>query len=392
MAPGLPPDDRLRSEDTSGRCVAAFGPMGTPSLQTCPPGFYCLGGLEAPRSCNNGDHCPPGTGNGPRACPKNYFCPIPAADDAWHRKREGTTRPQACAAGHYCRFGDEGTCPQGHFCPFGTEIPRKCNFFASCPEGSKSPNRWFFSLVILAAVVAFAVLGYLYYSKIVEYGFGLCALTATAVGLMWFVDEAIALFLSLAFVSVAANWALLMMGQVSPAVASGLVSVTGCVAVLLLWLAPLADVVSSERRGVIKRMLREFLISTYLGITMMFQFILRHRDMFVADASVGAWRNLAVGNKGFLERKNGFHGTKEWAAFMAGLLICCSIAYLMSRQDLASVIIGRISMTLALFLFLIFEYSQIDPAFTIAFGVLFVCLFLGIIVSYVRDSGATQAR
>ena len=44
------------------------------------------------------------------------------------------------------------------------------------------------------------------------------ALTATAVGLMWLVDEAIALFLSLAFVSVAANWALLMMGQVSPAV------------------------------------------------------------------------------------------------------------------------------------------------------------------------------
>ena len=28
--------------------------------------------------------------------------------------------------------------------------------------------------------------------------------------------------------------------------------------------------------------------------------------------------------------------------------------------------------------------GQIDPAFTIAFGVLFVCLFLGIIVSYVR--------
>jgi len=23
---------------------------------------------------------------------------------------------------------------QGHFCPFGTEIPRKCNVFASCRE------------------------------------------------------------------------------------------------------------------------------------------------------------------------------------------------------------------------------------------------------------------
>ncbi|CAL1128766.1 unnamed protein product [Cladocopium goreaui] len=303
--------------DSSGRCVAAFGPLGTPSLQTCPPGFYCLGGLEAPRSCNNGDHCPPGTGDGPRACPKNYFCPIPAADvqpcPAGGHCPGGTTRPQACAAGHYCRFGDEGTCPQGHFCPFGTEIPRKCNVFASCPEGSKSPDRWFFSLLILAAVVGFAVLGSLYYSKIVDYGFGLCALTATAVGLMWLVDEAIALFLSLAFVSVAANWALLMMGQVSPAVASGLVAVTGCVAVLLLWLVH-----------------------------------------------------------------------PPWAAFMAGLLICCSIAYLMSRQDFCSVIIGRISM-LAFFLFLIFEYSQIDPAFTIAFGVLFVCLFLGIIVSYAME-------
>ena len=90
------------------------------------------------------------------------------------------------------------------------------------PEGTKSPDRWFFSLLILAvrssgkmmrrgplpvshhethcpttlspkghrcfwfllffwirasakAVVGFAVLGSLYYSKIVDYGFGLCA-------------------------------------------------------------------------------------------------------------------------------------------------------------------------------------------------------------------------
>ena len=26
------------------------------------PGFYCAGGLEPPRSCSTGDHCPVGTG------------------------------------------------------------------------------------------------------------------------------------------------------------------------------------------------------------------------------------------------------------------------------------------------------------------------------------------
>jgi len=121
------------------------------------------------------------------------------------------------------------------------------------------------------------------------------------------------LFLSLIFLSVAANWALLKMGQVSPAVASGLVSATAMVAVLLLWLVH-----------------------------------------------------------------------PPWAAFMLGLLICCTIGYLMSRQELVSVVCGRICMILFL-VFLIFEYSQVDPDFTLAFGVLFLCLFVGIMLSYALE-------
>ncbi|CAE7345892.1 CIPK24 [Symbiodinium natans] len=103
--------------DATGQCVAAFGPSSTePTVQKCPPGaiwknqhssaasmarkdnsrnngnghycaakcslicevtvlgcsdmltqlgsggFYCAGGLEPPRSCSSGDHCPVGTG------------------------------------------------------------------------------------------------------------------------------------------------------------------------------------------------------------------------------------------------------------------------------------------------------------------------------------------
>lgn len=84
-----------------------------------------------------------------------------------------------------------------------------------------------------------------------------------------------------------------------------------------------------------------------------------------------------------------------WAAFLGGLLLCCTIGYLMSRQNFASVVVGRIAMV-ALFVFLLFEYFQalkrnpkavpwteIDPQFTIAFAILLACLLLGILASWV---------
>eukprot|EP00913_Durusdinium_trenchii_P010168 g9535.t1 len=303
--------------DGSGRCVASMGGQSMPTLQTCPPGFYCLGGLEPPRSCSAGDHCAAGTGDAPRRCPEGYFCPIPAAAvepcPAGGHCPAGTTSPQACAAGRFCRLGQEGLCPEGRFCPFGTEYPQKCPPFASCPEGSKAPNRWFFSLLILLsgastkAVASAALVAGVFYPWMVQHGVWLCVITAICIGLMWLVDQAIALFLSLTFVSVAANWALLRMGGFNATVASGLVSCTGLVAVALLWLVH-----------------------------------------------------------------------PPWAAFLGG-----TIGYLMSRQNFGSVIVGRILM-LALFVFLIYEYSRVDPDFTMALGVLFFCLLLGILVSWVR--------
>ncbi|CAJ1440268.1 unnamed protein product, partial [Effrenium voratum] len=300
--------------DASGRCVAAFGETSAPSLQKCPPGFYCLGGLAPPRSCNSGDHCPAGTGDESRACPMGYFCPIPAADvrpcPAGGHCPGGTTEPQACWAGHYCRPGDEGQCPKGHYCPFGTETPKRCKPFFRCPPGSKAPDPWFFCLLILLVIAGLAVLGGHFYPEMVQRGCWTCALVAVGVGLMWLVDEAIALFLSLTFVSVAANWALLRVGFVTPAVAQSLLLCTLCVAVGCLWLVH-----------------------------------------------------------------------PPWAAFLGGLLLCCAIGYLMSRQNTASVIIGRFLM-LAVFVALSFEYFQVDPQFTIGFGVLMLLLLLGIVVSW----------
>ncbi|CAE7848148.1 CIPK24, partial [Symbiodinium necroappetens] len=303
--------------DATGQCVAAFGTSATePTVQKCPPGFYCAGGLEPPRSCSSGDHCPVGTGLQDRSCPLGFYCPIPAADvrpcPAGGHCPRGAQSPQACQAGRFCPPGEDALCPKGHYCPYGTEAPKRCKPLFRCPPGSKAEDPWFFSLVILGAVVGVGFLGSMLYMEMVQNDLWACAVCAACAGLMWLVDEAIALFLSLTFVSVAANWALLRIGGVDPAVAQSLLLCTAGVAVALLWLVH-----------------------------------------------------------------------PPWAVFFGGLLMCCAIAYLMSRQNRAAVLVGRLLLLIA-FAALIFSYSQVDPGFTVALGLVLLIQVLGIILSWVH--------
>ncbi|CAE7269291.1 CIPK24 [Symbiodinium sp. CCMP2456] len=303
--------------DATGQCVAAFGTSATePTVQKCPPGFYCAGGLEPPRSCSSGDHCPVGTGLEDRSCPLGFYCPIPAADvrpcPAGGHCPRGAQSPQACQAGRFCPPGEDAICPQGHYCPYGTEAPKRCKPLFRCPPGSKAEDPWFFSLAILGAVVGVGFLGSMLYMEMVQNDLWACAVCAACAGLMWLVDEAIALFLSLTFVSVAANWALLRIGGVDPAVAQSLLLCTAGVAVALLWLVH-----------------------------------------------------------------------PPWAVFFGGLLMCCAIAYLMSRQNRTAVLVGRLLLLVA-FAALIFSYSQVDPGFTVALGIVLLIQVLGIILSWVH--------
>ncbi|CAE7637750.1 ABCG25, partial [Symbiodinium pilosum] len=170
------------------------------------------------------------------------------------------------------------------------------------------------------AVAGVASLGTMLYTQMVQNDLWACAVCAACAGLMWLVDEAIALFLSLTFVSVAANWALLRIGAVDPTVAQSLLLCTAGVAVALLWLVH-----------------------------------------------------------------------PPWAAFFAGLLMCCAICYLMSRQNYAAVLVGRFLLLVA-FGVLIFSYSQVDPQFTIALGVVLLLQILGILVSWVLEQRRQQRR
>eukprot|EP00931_Biecheleriopsis_adriatica_P041446 TRINITY_DN23686_c0_g1_i1.p1 TRINITY_DN23686_c0_g1~~TRINITY_DN23686_c0_g1_i1.p1 ORF type:complete len:1139 (+),score=184.49 TRINITY_DN23686_c0_g1_i1:38-3418(+) len=314
--------------DASHQCVAGFGESSQPTVQKCPPGFFCLGGLEPPRSCSSGDHCPVGTGLEDRQCPFGYFCPIPAAPsqpcpDGGYCP-VGTTSPTACESGKYCRGGEVGECPAGYYCPYGTKEPRKCKLLYACPRGSKSQDVWPVSVAMILATASAAFFGAKYYEQIVQRGVWVCAICALCVGVMWILDEAIACFLSLTLLSVAGNWAILRidmcMGSSTPMVAQVLQGGTAAVALALLW-----------------------------------------------------WVN------------------PPWSAFMGGLMLCCFIGWLMSRQNVAAVVVGRILLLIAFAAF-IFGYSQVDLSFTIAFSILLGVLVFGLLFSWALEQRRQQQR
>jgi len=227
--------------DASGQCVASIGESSPVVLKPvpCPPGFYCSGGLSPPRSCDGGDHCPGGTREQDRRCPFGSFCPLPAAPlqrcpDGGYCP-SGSSMPKACPPGYYCRDGDMKLCPGGHSCSVGAQEPRRCRLFSLCPPGSKNEN--FLAVTSVCLVVLGLVcwcVGKFYY-RLVEHGIGPVVLCAAAVGLMWIIDHVIAGFLSLVFIAIAANWALLQLPIFPSVVSPFLIICTALCSLVALW-------------------------------------------------------------------------------------------------------------------------------------------------------------
>eukprot|EP00929_Paragymnodinium_shiwhaense_P036784 TRINITY_DN19684_c0_g1_i1.p1 TRINITY_DN19684_c0_g1~~TRINITY_DN19684_c0_g1_i1.p1 ORF type:complete len:1165 (+),score=190.46 TRINITY_DN19684_c0_g1_i1:56-3550(+) len=201
--------------DESGRCVVATLAGPEPLQQPCPPGFYCMGGRDQPRSCSGGDSCPGGSGRHHR-CPRGKFCPFPGGpqmdcpDGA--TCNPGSELPGPCEAGYFCKHGRKLLCPKDHYCPYATVDPRPCEMLTFCPEGSKSPGIWLWAFGLLV----FAIGGYVatarYYEQVVQRGVFVTVAVALLLLPLWFMDLVLAGFLTLVFVAVAANWFLLRIG------------------------------------------------------------------------------------------------------------------------------------------------------------------------------------
>lgn len=317
----LAPPGEWFIRDSSGSCVMQIGNFSLePTPQPCPPGFYCSGGLAPPRSCRAGDHCPGRTPEEGRRCPTGFFCPLPGLspikcpDGA--QCMEGSTRPNACQAGTYCSAGFSKPCPPGSYCPFGSTQPRKCQFFAICPESSKSEDVTPHAALFLAASAGAAYTGARFYGHVVRHGAWVSLVCGALVAVMWAVDFVIAGFLSLVFVVVAANWALLRIGTCPPLAARLLLLLSLLVAVILLGMV-----------------------------------------------------------------------NPPWSLLASGMAMCSLLGWLMSRQNIMVVMIGRTLLVVA-YCAMFMVYSRVDPAFTVFVGSLLLLTFSGLLASW----GCEQRR
>eukprot|EP00928_Gymnodinium_smaydae_P009120 TRINITY_DN13373_c0_g1_i2.p1 TRINITY_DN13373_c0_g1~~TRINITY_DN13373_c0_g1_i2.p1 ORF type:complete len:1098 (+),score=153.07 TRINITY_DN13373_c0_g1_i2:96-3296(+) len=302
--------------DSSQRCAASFDGKRVVA-QPCPPGFYCEGDRQPPKSCSEGDLCPGRTPKHGRRCPFGYFCPLPGLEKQpcpdGTLCRQGSSAPSPCGAGIYCRDQHFYECPQGHFCPFASVTPRRCSVLASCPPGSKTPGLIPVAATLLCLIACICYLTARYYEELVRRGVLACVVCSALVGLMCFVDEILAGFLFLILVAVAANWILLRLA-VCP------------------WYIP------------------QFLVLVTLG-----------------TALIALW----VVNP-------------PWSLLVGGLALSASIGWLMSRQHMAAVCVGRV-LLLAFFTILLVTYSRIDPGFTRAIGVFFLATCFGLLVFWIVE-------
>ena len=123
----------------------------------CPAGFYCIGDRDnvQPIDCTPGHYCPAGTFD-PYRCPNGTY----TYDNETNLEVVDECRP--CPAGYYCRHGFvSGNCSAGYFCLSGSEdytpddydstllnavdcVPNThcagaCPAGHYCPEGTASP-------------------------------------------------------------------------------------------------------------------------------------------------------------------------------------------------------------------------------------------------------------
>lgn len=298
--------------DPTGRCVASLDGISV-LAQPCPPGFYCEGGANPPRSCGEGDHCPGGTDATGRRCPEGYFCPLPGfpamqcPDGALCRERSSTPGP--CQAGWYCSNGHRHQCPQGHYCPFASIAPRKCPLLTLCPAGSKSPGVFWVSFAFLLVVFGLCYVAVNHYDELTSKGMHACTACAVMVASMWAVDVVLAGYLSLMFVAIVMNWMLLRMATCPWYVARFLLLLTLGTALACLWIV-----------------------------------------------------------------------NPPWSMLIAGLTVCWGLGWLMSRQSLIEVVLGRILLVCAL-VALVFVYWRLDPHFMNGVGTVLALTVAGLLIS-----------
>lgn len=218
-------------------------------------------------------------------------------------------------------------CPGDYSCSVGAEEPRRCRLFSVCPPGSKNEN------FLVVTSVCLLILGLIcwcfmrFYYRLVEHGIGPVVLCAAAVGLMWIIDHVIAGFLSLVFIALAANWALLQLpmrldpGAEFPSVVSPLLII--CTALCSLF------------------------------------------ALWVLDP--------------------------PWAMFEGGLFVPMILGWLMSREKLACVVVGRILLLVVLGI-LILAYADVDPDFIMLVGALLVVIVLILIISWAWEQRRQHRR
>lgn len=96
---------------------------------SCLSGYYCLAGSTTPALCPQGYFCPPGT-------PTINEYPCPAGTYRGTTRGTGISDCIVCPPGSFCLEGvnTPTTCPAGYYCPEGTQ---QANMFP-CPEGTFS--------------------------------------------------------------------------------------------------------------------------------------------------------------------------------------------------------------------------------------------------------------
>ena len=184
-----PPQYCPQGTASASRVPAGYVVVGDATLVECPPGSYCVDGLERPcpagtygnasglRSsgcsapCRSaGSWCPEGSVR-PKRCDPGFYCPgnaRPAAPCPAGRlaRSPGSTTSACeglCSSGHYCHSGSveltpcpagrlgssrgltdhacDGDCPAGFYCPEASRNATPCGRESLyCPEASPAPR------------------------------------------------------------------------------------------------------------------------------------------------------------------------------------------------------------------------------------------------------------
>jgi len=128
-------------------------------------------------------------------------------------------------------------CTRGSYCPYASDKPIKCDFLKRCPPGSSHQDITILTMGCLLLCGVLMLFVQRYYQVVVEYPAAVSLVLIAAIGLMWLVDRFIGGFLTIIFIAIAANYALLQWssGRCPSFVPRVLLLCTFIVALYVLW-------------------------------------------------------------------------------------------------------------------------------------------------------------